>query len=155
MDPALLSALAALAGSIVGGLTSGYTNLLNLRAQTKSSLVAHALSRREELFRDFITAASKSYGGALMSSTPQLQDLVELYGMLSRMRVMCSPRLVACAEKVVAQTIAAYSGPNRTVSEIHELLESGTGMDPLKDFARDARAELESLGISFGERPPD
>jgi len=78
MDTALLTALAALAGSIVGGLTSGFTNWLNLRAQTKANLLAHALSRREELFKDFIIASSKSYGGALMSSTPQLQELVEL-----------------------------------------------------------------------------
>jgi hypothetical protein len=149
MDPALLSALAALAGSVVGGLTSGFSNWLNQRAQTKASLLAHALSRREDLFKDFIIAASRSYGGALMSNTPQLQELVDLYGMISRMRVMCSPRLVTCAEKVLAETIAAFSTPNRTISEIHDLLRSGAGIDPLKDFAEAARAELQGFGVSL------
>jgi hypothetical protein len=151
MEAALLSALAALAGSVVGGLTSGFTSWLNQRAQTKASLLAHELSRHEELFKDFIVLASRSYGGALMSSTPQLQELVELYGMISRMRLMCSPHLVACAEIVMAETMAAYSTPNRTVSEIHDLLRSGTGIDPLKDFAEAARTELQSFGLSFSQ----
>src|SRR6516164_3882880 len=132
MDAALLSALAALAGSVVGGLTSGFTSWLNQRAQAKANLLAHALSRREELFKDFVVAASKAYGEALTSSTPQLQELVELYGMISRMRTMCSSRTVACAEKVMAETLAAYSASNRTIPEIHDLLKSGTGIDPLK-----------------------
>ncbi len=150
MDAALLSALSALAGSVVGGLTSGFTNWLNQRAQTKASLLAHALSRREELFKDFIVAASRSYGEALTSSTPQLQELVELYGMISRMRIMCSSRTVACAETVMEETMAAYANPNQTIPEIHGLLKSGAGIDPLKDFAEAARAELQDLGLFFG-----
>ena len=134
MDAALISALAALAGSVVGGLTSGFTNWWNQRAQAKASLLAHLLSRHEELFKDFIVLASRCYGQALMSNTPQLQELVELYGMISRMRIMCSPHLVASAEKVMIETIASYSTPNRTVAEIHDLLQSGTGIDPLKDL---------------------
>ena len=114
MDAALLSALAALAGSVVGGLTAGFTSWVNQRAQTKAGLLTHALSRREELFKDFMIVASRSYGEALMSSTPQLQELVELYGMISRMRVLCWPYTVACAEKVMAETVAAYAVPNRT-----------------------------------------
>jgi hypothetical protein len=93
-------------------------------------------------------AASRSYGEALMSNTPQLQELVELYGMLSRMRALCWPHTVACAEKVMAETLAAYSVPNRTVSEIHDMLQSGAGIDPLKDFAEAARTELRVAGVT-------
>src|SRR5690242_6945114 len=66
-DTAFISAVSALAGSVVGGLTSGFTNWLNQRAQMRANLVTHALSRREDLFRDFIIAASKAYGEALVS----------------------------------------------------------------------------------------
>ncbi len=96
-------------------------------------------------------AASKSYGEALMSNTPQLQELVELYGMISRMRAVCWPHTVACAEKVMAETVTAYSVPNRTVPEIPELLKSGTGIDPLMDFAEAARAKLQSFDVSLRE----
>jgi len=43
--------------------------------QTKASLLAHALFRREELFKDFTIAASKSYGEALMRDTPRFRNL--------------------------------------------------------------------------------
>jgi hypothetical protein len=146
MDAAFISAVSALAGSVVGGLTSGFTNWLNQRAQVKAGLVTHALSRREDLFRDFMIAASKAYGEALVRSDPQIEELVQLYGMISRMRVMSTAQTVLCAEKVIIETIAAYAIPNKTIPEVHELLKSGTGIDPLKDFAEAARAELRTVG---------
>jgi hypothetical protein len=57
MDVAYVSALSALAGSVVGGLTSGFTTWLSQRAQARAGRLAHEMSRREELFKDFIVAA--------------------------------------------------------------------------------------------------
>ena len=145
MDIAYLSALSALAGSVVGGLTSGVTNWLNQRSQARAGQIAHDLARREDLYRDFIVAASKAYGEAIVSNEPQIQEIIALYAMISRMRVLSSPRTVACAEKIMITTIATYDAPNQTVRELHDLLESGTGIDPLKDFAEAAREEMRRL----------
>ena len=142
MDVAYISALSALAGSVIGGMTSGITTWLNQRSQVKATEIAHDMSRREDLYRDFILAASKAYGEAVVSSQPQVQELIALYAMISRMRVLGSPRTVACAEKIMITTIATYAEPNRTVVELHDLLKTGTGIDPLKEFAEAARAEL-------------
>jgi hypothetical protein len=47
MDAALLSVLAALAGSVVGGLTSGFTNWLNHRAQQRPAFsLMHSLGTK-------------------------------------------------------------------------------------------------------------
>jgi hypothetical protein len=146
MDVAYISAFSALAGSIVGGLMSGFTNWLNQRYQAKAGLIAHERAHREGLYRDFIVAASKSFGEANMRSEPQVQELVELYGMVSQMRVESSPHTIACAEAVVRATIAAYFAPNKTLADLYEAMQSGDeGMDPLKDFAETAREELSSL----------
>ncbi len=59
---------------------------------------------------------------------------------------MSSAQAVTCAEKVMIETIAAYAVPNKTIPEVHDLLKSGTGIDPLKDFAEAARAELRTVG---------
>jgi len=142
MDVAYVSALSALAGSVVGGLTSGFTTWLSQRAQAKSGQLAHNLSRREDLYKDFIVAASKAYGEAIMSNEPQIQELIALYAMISRMRVLCPPRTVACAEKILVATIETYDAPNKTIPELPELVKSGVGIDPLKDFAEAAREEL-------------
>jgi hypothetical protein len=57
MDVAYVSALSALAGSVVGGLTSGISTLMSQRAQARAGRLAHDMSRREELYKDFIVAA--------------------------------------------------------------------------------------------------
>ena len=130
---------------MVGGLTLGVSNWLSERTRARTAKRAHDLSRREDLFKDFIVAASKVYGEALMSNEPQLQELIDLYGMISGMRVGCSPRTIACAEKVMRATTDAYVAPNKTIPQLHQMLKSGVGIDPLKDFAEAARDELSSL----------
>jgi hypothetical protein len=77
-----------------------------------------------------------------MSNEPQVQDLIALYAMISRMRVLCLPRTVACAVNVMRATNDASAAPNKTIPELRELIKSGVGIDPLKDFAEAAREEL-------------
>jgi hypothetical protein len=49
LDVAYISAISALAGSVIGGLTSGYTTWLTQRSQAGAGMVAHDLARREVL----------------------------------------------------------------------------------------------------------
>ncbi len=81
-------------------------------------------------------AASKAYGEAIMSNEPNLQELVALYAMISRMGVQSLPQTVACAENIMRATIDAYFAPGKTIREFHELVQSGTGIDLLKELQR-------------------
>jgi hypothetical protein len=108
MDVAYLSALSAIAGSVVGGLTAGITTWLSQRAGARASNLAHEMSRRDDLYKDFIVAASKAYGDALLSNEPQVPELVALSALISRMRILSSLRSVASAEKIMEATISAY-----------------------------------------------
>jgi len=148
MDIAYISALSALAGSVVGGLTSTGTTWLTQRAQARSAQLAHAFARREELYRDFIVAASKAYGEALLSSEPQVSELVALYSMISRMRVLSAPRTIACADKLMVTIVETYFAPNRSVRELRDLIRVGGGIDPLKDFSEAAREEVGMSGFA-------
>jgi hypothetical protein len=145
MNVAVLSALSALAGSVVGGLTSGLTTWMNLRGQARAARKAHRLQRQEDLVRDFINAASKTYGHAVQNDEPEVQDLVALYGMISRMRIRSAAKTVAAADKVLDVIINTYFSPNKTITDIHALIKSGSGVDPLKEFAEVAREELGDL----------
>ena len=60
-----------------------------------------------------------------MSNEPQIQELVALYAMISRMRVMSLPRTVACADEIMHATIDTYFAPNKTIRELNELMKSG------------------------------
>jgi len=45
-------------------------------------------------------------------------------------------------EKIVNATLDTYFAPNKTICELHELMKSGSAIDPLKDFSEAAREEL-------------
>ena len=140
MNPGSISAISALAGSVIGGLTTGFTTLLTQRSQARAGMIAHDVARREELVRDFIIAASKTYGDAIVNSDPKMPEIVDLYSMVSRLRMLSMPRSVVCADSVMHSIIETYFAPNRTMADIRELVKNG-GVDPLKDFAEAAREE--------------
>jgi hypothetical protein len=143
MDVAYISALSALAGSAVGGFTSTLTTWLTQRAQARAGQLAHDITRRETLYRDFITAASKAYGDALVSSEPKLPDMVGLYAMISQMRVVSAPRTIASADKIMLTIIDTYFSPNHSVRELGDLIKDGAAnIDPLREFSEAAREEV-------------
>jgi hypothetical protein len=134
-------------GSVIGGLTSGFTTWLSQRSQARAGMVAHDLARREDLIRDFIIAASKTYGDAIINSEPKMPELVDLYAMVSRMRVLGMTKATACADIVMRSIVETYYTPNRTVADLRELTRSGQGIDPLRDFSEAARQELHTFAM--------
>jgi hypothetical protein len=126
MDVAYISALSALAGSVIGSMTSTGMTWVTQRAKARSGQLAHEFTRREELYRDFIVAASKTYGDALVR----------------RIRVLSAPRTVASADKVMPTITDAYFTPNRSLRELRDLIKAGAGIDPLKAFSEAAREEV-------------
>ncbi len=145
MDAAYISAVSALAGSVIGGLTTGFTTLLNQRSQARAGMVAHELSRREDLVKDFIVAASTIYGDAIVNSEPKMPEIVDLYAMVSRMRVLNMPKSVARADDVMRSILDTYFSPNRTMADLREIVRTGGGVDPLKDFSEAAREEIRAF----------
>ena len=101
MDPAYIPALAALAGSVIGGFTSLAASWLTQRGQVAAQQLEHDLSRREDLYKDFIDAASSSYAHALQHTEVDVAKIVLLYALVSRMRILCrsqssSRRIMSC-----------------------------------------------------------
>jgi hypothetical protein len=147
MDPAYISTLSALAGSAIGGLTSVFATWLNQRAQARAGQVALDLARREDLIRDFIVASSKSYGDAIVNNEPKMQELVDLYAMVSRMHVLAMPRAVARADSLMRAIIDTYFQPNRTMRDLNAVLKTGAGVDPVREFSEAAREELRAFAL--------
>jgi hypothetical protein len=147
VDVASVSALSVLAGSVVGGLSTGFTTWMSGRSQARAGRLVADMARRQELFREFIGAASKTYAEALTSTEPNIPEVVGLWAMVSRMRVLCSPSTTVSAEKVMRVTMETFFAPPKTAGELHELIKSGVGVDPLQDFSEAAREELRVTGL--------
>jgi hypothetical protein len=144
MNPASLSALAALSGSAVGGLTSFLSSWLGQSGQIKSQLFLNDKGRRQELYREFVDEASRSYIDSLTRDTPDLTRLVPLYALISRVRVLSSQKVIEEAEKVGQLIVRSYPEPNKTFADLRAMI-SEHAFDPLRSFSESCREELERL----------
>jgi hypothetical protein len=147
MDASVISALAALAGVTIGGLTSVLASWLSQHAQARAQWLAQDKLRRQELYKEFIEAASKCNIHALQHDEPDIPALVALYAMVGRMRILSSPKVVENAESVARGIVDTYLVPNKTFLELREMTNNGS-IDLLREFSQSCRAEFESLSTS-------
>jgi hypothetical protein len=144
MDASVVTALGALAGGVIGGLTSLFASWLTQNAQAKAERLAQDQLRRQEIYKDFIKDAAKLYIHALQSDKADVSALMELYAEVSRMRVLSSVSVVKRADQILKEIINAYLEPNKSFPELHEMANSGL-IDPLRNFSEACRAESERL----------
>jgi hypothetical protein len=146
MDASVISALAALTGTAVGGLTSVAANWVSHRAQIKAQWLQHEKNRRQILYRDFIDEASKCYIDALQhhEADADIPGLVGLYAKLSRMRVISSKPVVRCADHIAKRIMDTYLEPDRSFVELRDMAKTGA-IDLLHEFSDAAREEFEAL----------
>jgi hypothetical protein len=144
VDTSVISAIAALTGAAVGGLTSGIAAWLNHRSQVRIEWILHEKSRRQILYRDFIEEASKCYIDALQHDKPDIPELVGLYAKLSSMRALSSKPVLHRAEDVVRKILDTYLEPDKGFVELREMAIDGT-IDLLRSFSDTCRAEFEEM----------
>ena len=146
MNPAFLSAVAALAGSAVGGLTSFLSTWLGQSTQFKSQLVLNDKSNRQELYREFIEQASQLYIDALTHDEPDPSKAIILYALVSRMRVLSSHKVAEEGHATARRIVQSYSEPNKSSKDLVSMVDTDT-LDPLQAFATACREELEGVNV--------
>ena len=144
MDQSLLTALAALAGALIGGLASLGSSWLTQSIQQRARNREQDRVRREALFTDFINEASRLYGDALSHEKDDVLDMVGLYAIVGRIRLISCDRVVKAAEKTMDSIIDAYLGPNKALHELRAMMMEGK-MDFLVEFSEAGRYELDAF----------
>jgi hypothetical protein len=144
VDASIISALAALTGAAVGGLTSGITNWLSQRSQLRAQWLLHEKSRRQTLYADFIEQASKCYIDSLQHDEADIPGLVGLYAKMSKMRTLSSKPVIHCAEGVARKILDTYLEPDKSFVELREMAIDGT-IDLLQGFSHACHDEFEEM----------
>ncbi len=144
MNASIISALAALTGAAVGGLTSGMAAWLNHRSQVRTEWILHEKSRRQTLYRDFIEEAAKCYIDALQHDEADIPGLVGLYAKLSSMRAVSSKTVVQRADDVVRKILDSYLEPDKNFLQLRQMVIDGT-IDLLRDFSHACRDEFDEM----------
>jgi hypothetical protein len=144
MNPATINILAALSGTAVGSLAPVLSNYVLQRSVTQRDLLNRQLGQREILYSDFIKEASRLYADAMIHELDDLNDLVSLYALVSRIRLLASEPVVRAAEEFVKLIVQHYGDPNLTLEEIRAAALSQKA-DPLDVFSFACRKELRDI----------
>ena len=137
MDPAYISAFAALFGTVIGGLTLLTAQYAVGRAQR----LAADREARTALFGRFLDEAAKLYSDALQNKRDDISGLIGIYALTNRIRLISSPQVVEAADEVCRIIIDAYLAPNITTEEMRANWID-RHVDPLRDFSEACRKEL-------------
>jgi hypothetical protein len=141
-DGSFVTALAALAGTAVGGFTSVVAGWLSQRLQVRAQWFARENNRRQVLYREFIEEASKCYVDALQHDDADIPGLVGLYAKLGRMRVLSSDPVVKSADEIAKKILDTYLEPDKSFVELRDMAKNGT-IDLLYRFSLACREEFE------------
>ena len=140
MNPAYISAIAALCGSAIGALASLATSWLTQRHQDETRREAQKNIRRERIFVEFIDLASKAFADALLQTS--IQDLRKSF-CSTRQWENCaffgSERTVEAAEKAMNMIVQTYYAPKFDLKTRPAIDQN---LDILRDFTERCRAEL-------------
>ena len=141
MNAAIISALAALGGSTVGALAPVLSNLILERSATQRELLNRQIAQRETLYSDFINEASRIYAKSVTRNLDSTDELVSVYAMVSRIRLMATEPVVHEAETFVKLIVTRFGEPNLTVEQIRAAALSNKG-EPLDRFSLACHKEL-------------
>jgi hypothetical protein len=139
----MVPALAAIAGSMVGAMGSATATWITARHQDRRNLLGQQIARREVLYSDFIGESARLLVDALQNNAGDLQKMLPLYALLSRIRLSSSEPVLREAEKIIKTIVTTYPQPNLTAAQIES--DALEGKDTLKNFSEMCRTELDSL----------
>ena len=142
IDAGYITALAALGGAALGGLTSFATSWTTLHTQMKAQRRDNSKSQRQKLYKAFIDDAAKIYGDALIHDKLETTGLIDLHALVSRMRIVSSGPVIKTAVNVVKVITETYSQPNKSPEEIEAMISNGS-VDILASFSEACRDEFE------------
>jgi hypothetical protein len=143
MNSVLITAVAAIAGSLVGALGSAVGTWITARHQDRRDLLGKQIARREALYSDFIGESSRLLVDAMQHNSADLQKMLPVYALAGRIRLSSSEPVLQEAEQVIRTIVSTYPKANLTAEQIES--DAVSDHDPLRAFSDTCRIELDSL----------
>jgi hypothetical protein len=147
MDNAVISAMSAVLGSLVGGSATVATTWVTQRTLGKRELVRTEIKRREALYGEFINECSARVLDSFDHLLEKPETLLNTYALLNRIRLCASNAVLVEAERIVHFIAEQYFSPNLSVEELRTLIRS-KDPDPLKAFGEACRRELKAMRMA-------
>jgi hypothetical protein len=143
-DSCWIPTLAALAGTVIGGLTSFITAWATQAWQARVQRIAVERGEREELYGRFLDAIARLYARAVAEETVDYAKLVEIFALKGRISLGASEPVKAAADRSIKFLVDLYMAPSRSAADVRARMDD-TAADPLTQFAERCREELDRL----------
>jgi hypothetical protein len=143
MDTALIAALSAVMGSVVGGSATIATAWITQKTQSKRELAVSEVRKREQLYTEFIVECTRLAIDSYTHNISHPETMSPAYSMRNRIRLTSTERVSTAADEALMRIIRQFQAKNLTLEELDIVAQSGE--DPLKEFAEACRQELKTF----------
>lgn len=142
MDAAYISTLSALAGTVIGAVSTFATSWMTQASQTRTARLNAERARRDELYGKFMEEISSLFAHAASEDEVDFSKLVGIYALRGRILLQSSEGVARQADEAIKLLVGLYRSPHRDAADILDHVDQ---LDPMKPFAEACRAELAAL----------
>jgi hypothetical protein len=143
MNPAVITALAAVGGSCAGALGPVMSAFLIQRGTDRRSSLDRTIAQRQLLYSEFIKEASALFAKSLTNQLEDLDGLIALSALLGRIHLLASDAVVVEAERFVMAIVKQFGEPNMNLEDLRKAIPLVE--QPSSGFSRACRKELNEL----------
>lgn len=144
MSPTIISALAALGGSILGAFALVFSSYVLQVGTTRRHAMDRNIALRQKLYSKFIRSAARLHADAMTRSEFDMKEIAELYSLLGRIRLIASETVAVASDETVKAIIQRYGEANVTLEDVRTAALA-SNLDPLQQFSVACRNELQKI----------
>ena len=142
LDGPVIVALAALAGSLVGALSSVTATFIGQRLQARWAQLRAELEERETLYGIFVDEAVHLFVDSIHRTTIDPVKVMRMYSKVARIRLTSTDPVLLAAEEVGKRLFEAYKLPADDPAKVLARYANGEeNLDPLRGFTEACRLE--------------
>lgn len=144
MDSGILSTISALAGTLIGAVSSLGTTWMSDLSRQRSEKIAAEILKREKVYGRFMDELAMLYAEALKTVGIDYDRLTKAYALNGRITLHGSKEVSDAATNALRYIVDLAIGPPRSPEEMRQLMEQPEA-DVIGTFAQACRKELERI----------
>ncbi len=144
MDPGVISAISALAGTSIGAVSSLCATWLTSKSQAQAARIAAERAKREELYGRYMDELALLYSNALNNTGVDHERLTVAYALSGRIGLYATNPVSDAAIDALRFIVDVALGPCRTQQEMREMMDQ-PALNVINIFAKACREELMAI----------
>jgi hypothetical protein len=144
MDPGILSTVSALAGTVIGAVSSLGTTWMTTKSQARAARAKEERDKREDLYGRYMDELARLYASALNNVGVDYERLTVIYALNGRITLYATQRVADAADAAMRFIVDVALGPARSHEEMRAMMDQASA-NVIGGFAKACREELQAI----------